>query len=93
MVVALLALALLPHPDGIRPQGPTVAGDGTGASSRGAGPSERSHLNYLSGQMDLNSRGEMATTALVEVPADSPQLWGAALLDLYTGTAWRVSGR
>ena len=92
VVVALLALALLPHPDGIRPQGPTVAGDGTGASSRGAGPSERSHLNYLSGQMDLNSRGEMATTELVEVPADSPQLWGAALLDLYTGTAWRVSG-
>lgn len=91
LALALLALAVVPDLDGVRPDGPP-APSATDSSS-GAGQADaRSPLSYVSGSMDLNSRGDLPTTALLEVPGDSPGLWGAAQLDVYTGRGWEASG-
>jgi transglutaminase-like putative cysteine protease len=89
VALALLALAVMPDLDGIRQGGPQT---GAGASSGGDQGTARSPQSYLSGSMDLNSRGDLPTTELVEVPRDSPPLWGAAQLDIYTGRGWEASG-
>ena len=86
-VIGLLAL-LLPHPAGIHPRGvgrPTAGGDRSGGSGA-ADP--RGLQNYLSPSMQLDARGELPTTRLVEVPADSPPLWASTVMVEYTGRAW-----
>ncbi|HEY4314978.1 MAG TPA: transglutaminase domain-containing protein, partial [Actinomycetes bacterium] len=66
----------------------TGAGGQTGAPPAGA----RSPQSYLSG-LDLSARGELPTTPLLDVPADSPTLWGSTQLDTYDGRMWGGSGR
>ena len=90
VVVALLAL-LLPRPDGLRPpaSGTTAAPDGsTGAPTEGGEAAARSPQSYLQPGMDLNARGSLPTTELVEVPVGSPQLWRASSLGTYDGRRW-----
>jgi transglutaminase-like putative cysteine protease len=91
VVIALLALAVLPDPDGIRGDG-LSGGAGDQSGSRTEQSAARSPESYLGGSMDLNSRGDLPKTELAEVPADSPDLWGAGQMDVYTGAGWEVSG-
>jgi transglutaminase-like putative cysteine protease len=90
VLVALLAL-LLPRPEGVRPPTPgtSAASDGSTGTSMDAGAAApRSPQSYLEPGMDLNARGSLPTTELVEVPAGSPQLWRAASLWTYDGRRW-----
>ena len=90
VLVALLGL-LLPRPEGVRPptSGTSAASDGsTGISTDAGAVAPRSPQSYLEPGMDLDARGSLPTTGLVEVPAGSPQLWRAASLWTYDGRRW-----
>jgi transglutaminase-like putative cysteine protease len=82
--VALVLFLLLPTPQSPR------GGAGGDSSEQEAAP--RSAEAYAGGSMDLWSRGELPRTELLRVPADSPQLWRAAVLDVYDGRSWSSSG-
>lgn len=86
-LVGLMAL-LLPHPAGIHPGGAGQRTDGGARASGGGAPDARGLQNYLSPGMDLDARGELPRTRLVEVPADSPALWASTVMVDYTGRAW-----
>ena len=86
-LVGLLAL-LLPHPAGIRPGGVGHNVDGAPGAAGGGAAGSRGVQNYLSPGIDLDARGELPTTRLVEVPADSPALWASTVMVDYTGRAW-----
>jgi transglutaminase-like putative cysteine protease len=91
VLVGLGALLLLPHPAGIRPRiagGGAVGGVAGGGSADGASPATRSPQGYLSARMDLDARGELPSTPLVTVPADSPPLWASTVMVVYTGRGW-----
>ncbi len=86
----VFALVRLGHP------GQPPAGGGSGFAADwggdGAGPPGRRTLGSYAGQsMDLRARGELPTTALLQVPATSPTLWRSGWLDRYTGQGWEVS--
>jgi len=88
VLVALLAL-LLPRPEGLRPPTSGAApGGSTDATADGGEAAARSPQSYLEPGMDLNARGPLPTTELVEVPAGSPQLWRAGSLWTYDGRRW-----
>ena len=95
-LIGLAALLLLPHPSGWHPSGLDSVRSGPGSplqkSDNGndqAAP--RSADSYLSGALDLNSRGELSRKRLVSVPADSPELWAANVLYDYGGSYWGPS--
>jgi transglutaminase-like putative cysteine protease len=88
VLVGLAVLQLLPHPDGVRPAEAVGGRDLATAPSEGGAAEPRSPSSYLSPGMDLDSRGELPTTPLVEVPADSPTLWGSTVMVTYTGRTW-----
>jgi transglutaminase-like putative cysteine protease len=86
-VLGLLALLLIPHPDGLHPRGVGGLGDGSGSSAN-AGPAGRSPQTYFSPSMDLDTRGELPATRLLEVPLDSPTLWASTVMVSYSGRTW-----
>jgi transglutaminase-like putative cysteine protease len=97
-LIGLAALLLLPHPSGWHPPGLDSVRSGPSSplqnSDNGNGQATaRSSDSYLSGQLDLNSRGKLARTRLVSVPADSPPLWAGTVLSVYYGTSWTASGQ
>jgi transglutaminase-like putative cysteine protease len=97
-LIGLAALLLLPHPTGWHPPGLDSVRSGPSSplqsSDNGNGQATaRSSDSYLSGQLDLNSRGKLARTRLVSVPADSPPLWAGTVLSVYYGTSWTASGQ
>ncbi len=64
-------------------------GGGGGLAGRGFGTgSNRSASGYLGGSMDLSARGALGGQSLYQVTANSPRLWRAGTLDLYTGRGW-----
>jgi transglutaminase-like putative cysteine protease len=91
VLAGVAALLLLPHPDGVRP--PRV-GDGVANGNPSAtdeGPTGRSPQSFLDWRLDLNLRGELPSTPLVEVPLGSPALWGSTVLGAYTGSGWQLA--
>ncbi|PRY18184.1 transglutaminase-like putative cysteine protease [Kineococcus rhizosphaerae] len=94
-VVASVVFLLVPAPQGGAVAGwASAAASGSGAAGRGADGQEavaRSAQAYAGGTLDLSSRGELAATPLLRVPAASPQLWRAGVLDVYDGRTWSVS--
>ena len=86
-VLGVVIALVLPAPEGVQVQrSPFDVGSGTDGRSNAA---SRSSDAYLSGDLDLRSRGQLSDTPVVEVPADSPRLWRGAVLTTYTGTFWR----
>ena len=87
--VAVLAVFLVPASDGVaarsRLGGPNGQAIGNTAS--------RSVEAYSSGVLDLRARGELPTTPVAEVPADSPTLWRGVVLSFYDGSTWRAASR
>jgi transglutaminase-like putative cysteine protease len=51
----------------------------------------RSSSAYLGGQLDLGVRGPLSKEPVLAVPTESPRLWRAGTLDLYTGEGWLVA--
>lgn len=92
VVAGLAAFALVPHPDGWHPPGwdgnTTRAGSPLWQTNGGGQAGPRNPDSYLSGRMDLNSRGDLPETRLVTVPADSPYLWAGSVLADYDGRYW-----
>jgi transglutaminase-like putative cysteine protease len=90
-VVAVLAVAIAPPPDGI------VNRNRLGRQTSGAtaGTPDRSASAYSSGTLDLRARGTLPDTPIASVPAESPLLWRGVVLSYYDGVAWRsrVDGR
>jgi transglutaminase-like putative cysteine protease len=60
-----------------------AAGDG---SSPGTFPPTNQTLGAVN--LDMRVRGQLSDQPLVEVPADSPQLWRGAIYSSYDGTTW-----
>ncbi len=87
-VLGLVGFLLLPvDPDaGLRSR-LAQAGLGGGAtrSALGAGV-------FSGGRVDLSVRGELGERPLLEVPADSPELWRGAVYDTWDGAAWSARG-
>jgi protein-glutamine gamma-glutamyltransferase len=88
-LVAVLAVLLVPHPDGVRPHPAGGAPDGDAPGSN-SGPASRNPEAYTSGTLDMRARGELPGTEVAEVPRDSPALWRGAVLDYYDGVTWRA---
>jgi transglutaminase-like putative cysteine protease len=90
-VVAVLAVAITPPPEGI------VNRNRFGRQATGftAGTPDRSASAYSSGTLDLRARGTLPDTPIAVVPAESPRLWRGVVLSHYDGVAWRsrVDGR
>ena len=76
---------------------------GTGVAAKGARASSwrervgaasptkgqaRSGSDYLGTGLDLNARGALPTDPVLKLPTDSPELWRAGTLDVYTGRQW-----
>jgi transglutaminase-like putative cysteine protease len=89
VVVGLLAL-LLPRPDGIQAGNQGGAGGGFLGGAAGGGAPSRDQQSYVSPSMDLDARGDLPTSPVVAVPADSPQLWGSTVMATYTGRGWQL---
>jgi transglutaminase-like putative cysteine protease len=92
-LIAYASLVLLPHPSGWHPPGldGKASGPGSPLHKSEFGDYEaapRSPESYFRGGMDLNSRGDLPSTRLVSVPADSPDLWAGSVLYAYDGTFW-----
>ncbi len=90
-VLAGLALFLvLPRPEGFSARNRLLGGDTPGQPTSSAGE-PRSASYYTSGYLDLRARGGLGDDPVLEVPADSPQLWRSSVLDLYDGSGWQSS--
>ncbi|WP_432541997.1 transglutaminase-like domain-containing protein [Kineococcus sp. SYSU DK002] len=86
-VAGLVLFLLVPVPSGGGWAG------SPGAGSQGSqGSVARSAQAYAGGTLDLSARGELPGTRLLSVPAGSPSLWRAGVLDVYDGRSWSSSG-
>jgi protein-glutamine gamma-glutamyltransferase len=95
-LIGLASVVLLPHPAGWHPLDLDRSASGPGSpledsNAAGGQAAERDAADYLRGDIDLNSRGDLATTRLVSVPADSPRLWAGSVLYTYNGRFWGPS--
>ncbi len=85
MVAGLVVFLLLPQPNGLsarsRLLGNDTQLDASSAEVRGTG-------YYSSGIMDLRTRGSLSDAPVLDVPADSPELWRGTVLSTYDGQAW-----
>ena len=88
LVLGLAAFLLVPagdvhaRPSAHNPRAALTGGTGV---SRGTGA-------YSSPEMDLRVRGALSDRPVLEVPADSPQLWRSTVYPSYDGTRWTASG-
>lgn len=91
MLVAVLLVLVVPHPQGIQPRG--ARGDTTGTDSGGPadGRTGRSTQAYTTGVLDMRARGTLPDVEVADVPAASPTLWRGAVLTRYDGVSWRAT--
>lgn len=87
---ALLAFLLVPAPAGAAFGGSAWARAAAQAVG-GVSSVNRTAAAYAGGSLDLNARGELGETELLQVPRDSPALWRAGVLDTYDGRTWTSS--
>ena len=87
--VALVAFLLLPLPqDPVR--GPPS--DLLGGAADGPGARDRSDPGaWTAPRLDMSSRGDLPQAPVLEVPADSPELWRTAVYEGYDGRGWVVA--
>ena len=90
VVVACAALVLLQAGGLSRTSGlDSAEGFGEVTAGRSGTPrTQRSAGSYLGSTMDLRMRGTLADTPVLSVPADSPELWRAGVLDTYRDSRW-----
>jgi hypothetical protein len=84
--LVVLALAVM--------SGVTSLGERTHHGSFSGSPAStggRTAADYLGGEMDLTARGSLGQEPVMDVSADSPRLWRAGTVDLYTGRSWYAS--
>ena len=90
LVLGVVAALVLP----VRP-GASMPDAGSSAwpppSEPGAMVGQRGEGSYVGGGLDLRARGELPSTEVMAVPADSPAHWRTDVLATYTGTAWYAS--
>ncbi len=90
VLAALVAVLVVPLPDSApaarRLAGLDGADGGDGTRSPVAGT--RSIATYQGDQLDLRVRGDLPSTPVAAVPADSPSHWRVAVLSEYDGTTW-----
>jgi transglutaminase-like putative cysteine protease len=48
----------------------------------------RGNAYYSAGRLDMRVRGTLSDRPVIEVPADSPQLWRSQVFPFYDGLAW-----
>jgi transglutaminase-like putative cysteine protease len=87
VAVGLIAFLLLPRSPGRLPRSSVQSSHGGESSDSG----RRSAASYAGGAMNLNARGALGDDPVLEVPADSPQLWRGGVLNAYDGTTWRLT--
>ncbi|NAZ75829.1 hypothetical protein GTQ99_10450, partial [Kineococcus sp. T13] len=90
-LAGLVLFLLLPQPDGAALPG-GLGGERSAAGGARGGDGARTARAYADGELDLDARGELPLTPLLSVPADSPALWRAAVLDTYDGHGWSAAG-
>jgi transglutaminase-like putative cysteine protease len=90
VVIGLTVFLVLPQPQGISARSHLLGGAAPDPAG-GSATASRSTSYYTSGYMDLRARGALGSDPVLEVPADSPQLWRSSTLDMYDGTGWQSS--
>lgn len=90
VVLGLVAFLLLPQPGAPRLPLSDQAQGGAGGSSSGLDARQA----FSSPVMDLTRQaGELSSTAVLEVPSDSPALWRSGVYDSYDGRSWAATER
>jgi hypothetical protein len=87
-----LGLAVLAGANAYGPLGPAAASFldlGFNPAGAGFGGARRTASGYNADRLDLRARGDLGEDPLFAVPAGSPSLWRANVLDQYDGTAWQ----
>ncbi len=88
VVLGLAVFLVLPQPQGISARSRLLGGEAPDPTGGSAGVS-RSASYYTGGYLDLRVRGTLSSDPVLEVPADSPQLWRSNVLDVYDGSGWQ----
>jgi len=91
VLVGLALFLVLPRPQGFSAHNRLLGSESIGQSPGSGAGEPRSASYYTSGYLDLRARGGLSHDPVLEVPADSPQLWRTTVLDLYDGSGWQSS--
>lgn len=93
--IGIGTVLLLPQPNGWHvPESPGRSTEDIHPSqpTRGDGPpAPRGPESYLSGRVDLRSRGRLLDTRLMSVPWRRPEMWAGSVLYNYDGRYWTPS--
>ncbi len=90
VTLGLAVFLVLPQPQGVSARSRLLGGEVPDPGG-GSTTATRSTSYYTDGFLDLRVRGTLSSDPVLEVPADSPQLWRSTVLDVYDGSGWQSS--
>ena len=88
VLVGLLVFLVAPRPPSLADLAARSRFAGGGQAPGDAATAGRSAGAWSSGMLDMRTRGDLARTPVLSVPADSPRLWRGAALERYDGRNW-----